>query len=103
LTEASCRLNGGITITPDVLDAFNAVRTRAGLEEVGNVTTEMLFEERRAEFAFENQRWFDLLRTGNVKEIMQVHGKQFQDFSVLFPIPASEIAINPNLTQNTGY
>ncbi len=103
LVEASCRLSGGISVTPDVIESFNAVRTRAGLSEVGNVTIDMLFDERRAEFAFENQRWFDLLRSGKVKEIMQVHGKQFQDHSVLFPIPAAEISINPNLTQNVGY
>ncbi len=103
LAEASAKKNGNITITPDVLDAFNAVRTRAGLSEVGNVTTDMIYEERRLEFAFENQRWFDLLRQGNVKMIMQLHGKQFQDHNVLFPIPSSEISINPNLTQNPGY
>jgi tetratricopeptide (TPR) repeat protein len=103
LAEASCRFSGGITVTPDVLEAFNAVRLRAGLETASNVTIDMVFDERRAEFAFENQRWFDLLRTGNVKEIMQVHGKQFQDHSVLFPIPAAEIDVNPNLTQNPGY
>ncbi len=103
LVEASCRRNGDISVTPDVIDAFNAVRERAGLEPVGNVDIDMLFLERRAEFAFENHRWFDLLRTGNVKTIMQLHGKQFQDHSVLFPIPASEIDINSNLTQNPGY
>lgn len=103
LAEASCRQNGDITITPDVVEAFNQVRKRAGLLEVGNVTIDMVFEERRAEFAFENHRWFDLLRMGGVKELMQLHGKQFQDFNVLFPIPAAELAINPNLTQNPGY
>jgi len=103
LAEASCRRNGDISVTPDVVDAFNAVRSRAGLDIVQNVTTEDVFKERRAEFAFENHRWFDLLRTGNVQFIMQVHGKQFQDHNVLFPIPSSEIAINPNLTQNPGY
>ncbi len=103
LAEASCRQNGGITVTDDVIAAFNEVRVRAGLEEVGNVTTEMVFQERRLEFAFENHRWFDLLRLGGVKDIMLLHGKQFQDHNLLFPIPASEIAINPNLTQNPGY
>lgn len=101
--EASCRRNGDITVTPEVVEAFNLVRRRAGLLEVGNVTTEMVFEERRVEFAFENHRWFDLLRHGDIKRIMQLHGKQFQDYSVLFPIPSSEISINPNLDQNPGY
>jgi hypothetical protein len=103
LAEASVRQNGDISVTPDVIEAFNAVRVRAGLSEVGSITSEMVYEERRLEFAFENQRWFDLLRQGDIKAIMQVHGKQFQDHSVLFPIPSSEISINPNLTQNVGY
>ncbi|MEM9916543.1 MAG: RagB/SusD family nutrient uptake outer membrane protein [Bacteroidota bacterium] len=103
LAEATCRRNGGITVTPDVVEAFNAVRTRAGLEEVGSVTTEMVFEERRKEFAFENQRWFDLLRMDNTIEIMRLHGKNMQEFHRLFPIPSEERAINPKLDQNLGY
>ncbi|MEO1514709.1 MAG: RagB/SusD family nutrient uptake outer membrane protein [Bacteroidota bacterium] len=103
LAEASCRRNGGISVTPDVLDAFNAVRERAGLEAVGSVTTEMVFEERRKEFAFENQRWFDLLRQGDVVNTMRLHGKNMQDYHKLFPIPSEELAINPNLKQNPGY
>ena len=103
LAEASCKRNGGISVSPDVIDGFNAIRTRAGLPTVSVVETDDVFEERRKEFAFENQRWFDLLRTGNVKNIMLLHGKQMQDFHVLFPIPQSEIDINPELIQNPGY
>lgn len=103
LAEAACANNGGISVTPDVVDAFNAVRKRAGLDVVGVVTTDIVFEERRREFAFENKRWFDLLRTGKVQDIMLLHGKQMQDFHKLFPIPSQELAINPNLTQNPGY
>jgi len=90
-------------VTPAVLEAFNAVRTRAGLEPVLSVTTKDVFDERRKEFAFENHRWFDLLRQGNVKETMLLHGKSMQDYHVLFPLPSEELAINPNLTQNPGY
>jgi len=103
LAEAACARNGGISATPDVLEAFNAVRTRAGMPTEDIIMLDMVFEERRLEFAFENQRWFDLLRTGNVKEIMQLHGKQMQDFHLLFPIPSQELAINSNLEQNPGY
>ena len=103
LAEAACARNGGISATPDVLEAFNQVRTRAGMPSEDIIDIDMVFHERRLEFAFENQRWFDLLRTGNVKEIMLLHGKQMQDFHLLFPIPASELAINTNLEQNPGY
>lgn len=103
LAEAACRNGGGISVTPDVVEAFNAVRRRAGLSELGSITTDDVFAERRLEFAFEGQRWFDLLRTGNVRETMQLHGKGMQDHNVLFPIPSSELAVNINLTQNPGY
>jgi len=103
LAEASCRGGGGISVTPDVVDAYNQVRMRAGYDAVGSITTEDVFAERRLEFAFEGHRWFDLLRTGKVKETMLLHGKGMQDYHVLFPIPSSELSINPNLTQNPGY
>jgi len=103
LAEASCRRGGGISVTPDVIEAFNAVRTRAGLSEVSSITTEDVFLERRLEFAFEGHRWFDLLRAGNIKDHMLLHGKGMADYHVLFPIPSQELAINKNLTQNPGY
>lgn len=103
LAEAACARNGGVSATPDVLDAFNAVRTRAGMPTEDVIDLEMVFHERRLEFAFENQRWFDLLRKGDVRDHMLLHGKQMQDFHKLFPIPASELAINTNLVQNPGY
>ena len=103
LAEASCARNGGISVTPDVLEAFNQIRTRAGLNTMSSITTEDVFHERRLEFAFENHRWFDLLRQGNIKETMLLHGKGMQDFHVLFPIPSQELAINSKLTQNPGY
>ena len=57
---------------------LNQVRTRAGL---GATTAssqadmrEAIFKERRVELAFENKRWFDLVRTGRVKEIIGAYG-----------------------------
>ena len=51
------------------LDLLNSVRVRAGLPNytMSNITSVTQFEqalsnERRIEFAFENQRWFDLVR-----------------------------------------
>jgi len=51
------------------LDLINSVRVRAGLANytMANITSAAQFEqalsnERRVEFAFENQRWFDLVR-----------------------------------------
>jgi starch-binding outer membrane protein, SusD/RagB family len=101
--EASCARSGGVSVSPDAVKAFNDVRVRAGLSTVTSITSKDVFDERRKEFAFENQRWFDLLRTGKVIETMRLHGKQMQNYHLLFPIPSQEIAINPKLKQNEGY
>ncbi len=103
LVEAETAKNGGISVTPDVIDAFNLVRQRAGLSTVSIVRYDDVFLERRREFAFENKRWFDLLRSGMTLEVMRLHGKSLDEHNLLFPIPAQEIAINPNLIQNEGY
>lgn len=101
--EAQLEIDGGITSDADALAAFNAVRLRAGLEEVTQIDKEMMLAERRVEFAFEGHRWFDLLRSNRAIEILQLHGKNLDIHNLLFPIPSGEIQINPNLVQNPGY
>ena len=54
---------------------LDAVRGRAGLAPVP-ATREAIRDERRVELAFENQRWFDLLRWGTAEERMRAHGEQ---------------------------
>lgn len=103
LAEAYVELGGGATVNADALAAFNAVRVRAGLAPVTFIDRETLFTERRLEFAFEGQRWFDLLRQGITLERMRVHGKVISDHNLLFPLPSAELRINTNLTQNPGY
>jgi hypothetical protein len=59
-------------------------------------------QERRVELAFEGHRWFDLVRTGRAAAVMASKG--MQPHHVLFPIPQSQIDINPSLIkQNPGY
>ncbi|MEO6286197.1 MAG: RagB/SusD family nutrient uptake outer membrane protein [Dyadobacter sp.] len=57
---------------------LNQVRTRAGLAATKAASQadmrEAIFKERRVELAFENKRWFDLTRTGRVKEIIGAYG-----------------------------
>ncbi len=101
--EAIMEIAGGITNNPDALDAFNKVRTRAGLEAYTEIDSEKMLQERRVEFAFEGHRWYDLLRTGNAVETMRLHGKTLTPEKLLFPIPAGELEINPNLIQNPSY
>lgn len=101
--EALMEITGGETTSPEALLYFNKVRERAGLDKLEKLDREVMLHERRVELAFENQRWFDLVRTGKAVETLTLHGKNIQEHHVLFPIPSGELEINPKLTQNPGY
>ncbi|MDO6472978.1 RagB/SusD family nutrient uptake outer membrane protein [Maribacter sp. 1_MG-2023] len=97
------------TTNAAALASFQAVRDRAGLPAtVSTITKEDLLVERRVELAFENQRWFDLLRFGVAEAVLSAHsaemGYVFDARKLLLPIPAREINISGGLlTQNPGY
>lgn len=62
---------------------------------------ELLVEqERRVELAFENHRWFDLVRTGRAVEVMRSKGFSLNESNLICPIPQKQIDVNPKLTQN---
>jgi hypothetical protein len=88
---------------------LNAVRERAGLAKSTAVTADEVLnaieEERRVEFAFEAHRWFDLSRTKRAKAVLQAldPNTHVDDFELLFPIPTTQIQLDPDLTQNEGY
>lgn len=93
---------------------INQIRTRAGLSSIGASATmtfdQQLLHERRVEFAFEGQRWPDLLRFGVAKKVMAKEltdrtGTKFTEDNIklLFPIPQQEIDNSTNLTQNSDY
>ncbi len=100
---------GASTNNSAALTSFQKVRDRAGLTDaVSNITKEDLLLERRVELAFENQRWFDLLRFGVADAVLSAHatemGYVFDARKLLLPIPAREINISGGLlTQNPGY
>jgi hypothetical protein len=87
---------------------INQVRARAGLPAISATTpgtfAQKLLDERRIEFALENQRWQDLLRFGVAKSVM---AKQLvipeASIRLLFAIPQKEIDVsNGKLVQNPG-
>ncbi|WP_298893434.1 RagB/SusD family nutrient uptake outer membrane protein [uncultured Psychroserpens sp.] len=100
---------GSQTSNSNALNSFQEVRDRAGLTDlVSNITKNDLLTERRVELAFENQRWFDLLRFGVAEEVLSAHatdrGYVFSGRDLLLPIPAREINLSGGLlTQNPGY
>lgn len=68
-------------------------------------------KERRVELAFENHRWYDLVRTGRAKDVMIAEQKKdgFPDFewsdnALSYPIPMTVMQSNPmKIVQNRGY
>lgn len=82
---------------------LNALRDRAGLTPVSVVNRDEILtaiaQERRLEFAFESDRWFDLVRTGKVAEVLSITDAR----KYVFPIPTSEIVVNTAIIQNEGY
>ena len=60
----------------------------------------MVEQERRVELAFENHRWFDLIRTGRAVEVMRSKGFSLNETNLICPIPQKQIDVNPQLTQN---
>lgn len=105
----------------DALPYLNQVRTRAGLtastETDKDALRDVIAHERRVELAFENKRWFDLVRTDKAIDVMKEFGKlQKQKYSYISPnaynvtanrlvygIPNYEMTYNTLLTQNLGY
>jgi len=91
------------------LSSFQKVRDRAGLTTpVSSISLDDLLLERRVELAFENQRWFDLIRLGVAEAVLSAHATEmeyvFDARKLLLPIPASEINLsNGLLEQNPGY
>jgi starch-binding outer membrane protein, SusD/RagB family len=92
------------------LDSFEQIRLRAGLtgDADGVITKEELLDERRVELAFENHRFFDLVRFGVAQSTLSSFSADndysFTATDLLLPIPQREINLsNGLLTQNPGY
>jgi hypothetical protein len=101
-SEARAQL-GNLT---GALADLNAVRDRAGLAASTAATlTDILLaleNERRVEFPFEADRWFNLVRTDRAQTVLSLPDKHLY----LFPIPYSETLVDPNLAganRNLGY
>jgi hypothetical protein len=101
---AATTVNGQLQ-TPDVL--VNKIRVRAGAPAVGGIDLQGLLDERAREFSWEAWRRNDLIRFGQFEveyplpnDVLTMN----KDVSRrLYPIPAAEIKLNPNLVQNPGY
>lgn len=104
----------------EALPFLNMVRKRAGLADAtqanqADLRTQIAID-RRSELAFENKRWFDLVRTGKAVETITAYGARvkanplkyyypagnqaransFTNISLFYGLPADEAALNPN-------
>lgn len=105
LMYAEAKVNGATVVTASGLladDAVNLVRDRAGLLPLTGVTAAQIWDERRAEFAMEEDRFPDLVRTGQAASALASKGFVTGKHEV-YPIPSAQMQLNPNLTQNSGY
>lgn len=90
---------------------LNQVRKRIGLPLYGdsnfpskyNTLPLAIEHERRVELAFEFHRYFDLIRSGRAMDVLNSKGYNINNNRLVFPIPLTEIDINPKLIQNEGY
>ena len=103
---------------PAAAACVNQVRTRVHLAELPSnkcnsqdVMLESILHERRLELALEGQRLFDLVRFGQLENVMNnlkdprrlPLARPFTKDHALLPIPQSAIDQNSNLVQNPGY
>ena len=117
--EALNELTGG---NPEAVTIINSMRSRAGLDPLPvnvssdqNLFREAIWKERRLELCYEGSRYIDLLRTGRYIPILEgiqgisvprsrlIQNPFTQMDWYLWPIPQTELNINPKLKQNPGY
>lgn len=103
--EAKAHLNDIDGATADL----NTIRNQAGLTNTtattANELIEAILEERRLELFTElGHRFFDLKRTNKLDATLSGSKLGWDAKDQLWPIPATEIRVNPNLKpQNSGY
>ncbi len=107
LMHAEAILAGGEnTNDASAIDSYMQVRVRAGFDPVADrptvLTKDDLLLERRVELAFENHRFFDLLRFGVADAVLSTHAnsKGYTSYNarrLLLPIPSREINLSDGL------
>lgn len=87
------------------VEYLNLVRERAGLEDFEesdfastNAFVDAVIEEKAKEFGMEGLRWYDLVRTNKLNEVLGIDSNL-----TTFPIPQRERDVNPNIKQNPEY
>ena len=106
--EAQYRLGGN---DAQAIEDVNVLRNRAHATPITSINLDMLIDEWCREFYMEGRRRSDLVRFGlftGSKYIWDFKGGVSAGTSVdkrfnVYPIPATDVSNNPNMTQNAGY
>jgi hypothetical protein len=117
--EAKNEISGPIS---EAYNAINKVRARAGLDPLSSGLSKsefrkVVYHEERVELAFEDHRWFNLLRTGRAMKVMTKYGEKTKNlqfhlnepvyvikkYKLLYPIPTRELTTNTDWNQNSGW
>ncbi len=83
--------------------SLNKVRNRAGETDIASPTLQDILDERRFELAFENDRYFDIVRSGQASTILGSRGWS-KPKNVFYPIPQVQIDLSIGaLKQNPNW
>lgn len=85
------------------LDLVNDVRSRAEVDGLASLTYENLLDERGRELYAEGFRRSDMIRFGVYLNPRWEKPDASDQHVLIWPIPQSQIDVNPNLIQNPGY
>jgi starch-binding outer membrane protein, SusD/RagB family len=114
LMYAECALRGATgTTLAQAVSYVNDVRERSNATTISQseLTLDFILDERGRELNFEGHRRTDLIRFGKFAGNTYIwpwkggiqDGQSIPATYNLFPIPATALQANPNLTQNPGY
>ena len=98
LIRAESNFREGTSIGLDPLVEINALRGRSNAAPLVAVDLVAFFNERQLELAFEGHLVHDVKRTQST-----INGINYNDSSLVLPIPQSEMDTNILMVQNDGY
>jgi starch-binding outer membrane protein, SusD/RagB family len=104
--------------TDSAIICINKIRTRVQLASLGSVSLNDIKAEKRCELCVESVRFQDLIRWSDAASALAEQGQTvprgdgtnitnnsagFKERNKLLPFPATELSVNPKLTQNSGW
>ena len=85
------------------LTIVNELRAKRGASALASLDEKALLDERGRELYWEGWRRNDQIRFGTFTGSWEFKNASVDGHEVLYPIPATALASNPNLKQNAGY